>query len=155
MKSPSQDRNGWDTELGCTTSTQTLGVRSSSTISLHKKTRRQQFVLLVTLCLILTLSCTVLVIFLVLKDKNSDAGEKNCKTMQKGSVLKECTTEACLLVRAEVKKNLDESVDPCKNFFHYSCDGWINSNPIPASANRFSTLAHATSRISKPCTCFL
>lgn len=23
------------------------------------------------------------------------------------------------------------SVDPCDNFFRFSCDGWINSNPIP------------------------
>ena len=27
--------------------------------------------------------------------------------------------------------NIDKSVDPCVNFFAYSCGGWIKNNPIP------------------------
>src|SRR5579884_189606 len=27
---------------------------------------------------------------------------------------------------------MDKTVDPCVDFFHYSCGNWIRSNPIPA-----------------------
>src|SRR5271154_835847 len=27
--------------------------------------------------------------------------------------------------------SMDRAVDPCVDFFHYSCGGWIKKNPIP------------------------
>jgi endothelin-converting enzyme/putative endopeptidase len=27
---------------------------------------------------------------------------------------------------------IDKSVDPCENFYRYSCNGWLKSNPMPA-----------------------
>jgi len=27
--------------------------------------------------------------------------------------------------------SMDRSVDPCADFFTYSCGGWIKNNPIP------------------------
>lgn len=30
---------------------------------------------------------------------------------------------------------LDESVDPCDDFFKFSCGGWIAANPIPPHRN--------------------
>ncbi len=41
--------------------------------------------------------------------------------------------------------SMDRSVDPCTDFFHYSCGGWIKKNPIPpdeASWDVYSKLAH-------------
>ena len=26
---------------------------------------------------------------------------------------------------------IDKSVDPCENFYHYSCNGWFRRNPLP------------------------
>jgi len=39
---------------------------------------------------------------------------------------------------------VDKSVDPCENFYHYSCNGWFKRNPLPAdetSYGRFTELA--------------
>jgi putative endopeptidase len=38
---------------------------------------------------------------------------------------------------------IDESVDPCENFYRYSCNGWFNRNPLPpdqAAYGRFTEL---------------
>src|SRR3954452_6064176 len=38
---------------------------------------------------------------------------------------------------------VDKSVDPCENFYRYSCNGWFKRNPLPAdqtSYGRFTEL---------------
>ena len=40
-------------------------------------------------------------------------------------------------------KLMDTGVDPCVNFYQYSCGGWLKQNPIPAdesSYGRFNEL---------------
>src|SRR5574337_111051 len=32
---------------------------------------------------------------------------------------------------------LDKSVDPCADFFRYSCGGWMAANPIPSDQSRW------------------
>src|SRR4051812_36351160 len=34
-------------------------------------------------------------------------------------------------------KNMDTSVDPCTNFYLYSCGGWMKANPIPSDQTRW------------------
>ena len=33
---------------------------------------------------------------------------------------------------------MDRSVDPCVNFYLYSCGGWIKKNPIPPDQARWN-----------------
>lgn len=35
--------------------------------------------------------------------------------------------------------SMDRSVDPCVDFFAYSCGGWIKRNPIPADQSSWDT----------------
>ncbi|ORY44682.1 zincin [Rhizoclosmatium globosum] len=51
-----------------------------------------------------------------------------------------CTTKECVLESASILNALDTSVDPCEDFYTFSCGGWINSHPIPASASKESVM---------------
>src|SRR5271170_717604 len=35
--------------------------------------------------------------------------------------------------------SMDQTVDPCADFFQYSCGGWIKKNPIPADQSSWDT----------------
>ncbi|XP_028982567.1 endothelin-converting enzyme 2-like [Diachasma alloeum] len=58
-----------------------------------------------------------------------------------------CLTEECQEIAQMYAETMNETVDPCENFYKYSCDGWASKNPIPDYAvfwNRPSSmrLAH-------------
>eukprot|EP00094_Tigriopus_californicus_P009374 TCALIF_09039-PA protein Name:"Similar to ECE1 Endothelin-converting enzyme 1 (Bos taurus)" AED:0.18 eAED:0.18 QI:17/0/0/0.68/0.73/0.75/16/0/656 len=48
-----------------------------------------------------------------------------------------CTTEACVVAAADIIKSLDETADPCEDFFQFSCGGWVASNVIPDSKSKW------------------
>jgi len=32
---------------------------------------------------------------------------------------------------------IDKTVDPCDNFYRYSCNGWFKRNPLPADQTHY------------------
>lgn len=137
-------RTRGDTELGYTGSTQTLGVKSlGSTASLAKNGRRVRSGL-IFICVLLLLVCIALAAYLIVtavkQDGSTETDGKTCKKT-KTNQQNHCSSSSCLEVAGAIKQNLNESVDPCNDFFQYSCGTWIKDNPIPSSENRFSTFA--------------
>ncbi|XP_006017174.1 endothelin-converting enzyme 2 [Alligator sinensis] len=50
-----------------------------------------------------------------------------------------CLTEACIHVASKILEALDRETDPCKDFYQYSCGGWIKRNPLPDGRSKWST----------------
>ncbi len=40
--------------------------------------------------------------------------------------------------------SMDRTVDPCNDFYHYTCGGWIKKNPIPSDQARWDVYAKLT-----------
>ncbi|XP_041377327.1 neprilysin-1-like [Gigantopelta aegis] len=54
-----------------------------------------------------------------------------------------CTTDACVKEAASLLHAIDRSVDPCEDFYQYSCGGWMRTHTIPedkSELNRFGAL---------------
>lgn len=50
-----------------------------------------------------------------------------------------CLTQSCITVAAQIVEALDRTVDPCQDFYQFSCGGWIRRNPLPDGRSRWST----------------
>ena len=52
-----------------------------------------------------------------------------------------CQSPSCVQLAATLVSNMNKSVDPCDDFYEYTCGGWIQHNPIPDDKARYSTFS--------------
>lgn len=108
-----------------------------------QKTRSYLVVLLLIIVLLLV-CCIVLSIFLakeVNKSQHSSEAETPAPSVTPTGASQEayCYSPECLQLAAGFMKNMNESFDPCEDFFQHSCGSWIKDNPIPPSRNMLDT----------------
>ncbi|OWK63769.1 Phosphate-regulating neutral endopeptidase, partial [Lonchura striata] len=48
-----------------------------------------------------------------------------------------CLTAECIEAAAGILSKINQSVDPCENFYRFACDGWIYNNPIPEDMSNY------------------
>ncbi|XP_025083817.1 endothelin-converting enzyme 2-like isoform X2 [Pomacea canaliculata] len=59
-----------------------------------------------------------------------------------------CQTLDCVLSAEYITKNIDDRRDPCKDFYQFTCGGWIEQNPIFLPSDNYDKFvsAHITVR---------
>jgi hypothetical protein len=57
-----------------------------------------------------------------------------------------CDSPKCILLAASIYNSLNTKMDPCDDFYEYSCGGWIRNNLIPGGFPRWGTLSLITYR---------
>ncbi|KAL5532721.1 hypothetical protein ACEPAF_4495 [Sanghuangporus sanghuang] len=50
-----------------------------------------------------------------------------------------CTSPECVILSASIIQNLDESQDPCEDFYEFANGGWLSKNEIPPGKGSFGT----------------
>ncbi|KAM9333255.1 LOW QUALITY PROTEIN: phosphate-regulating neutral endopeptidase PHEX [Pholidichthys leucotaenia] len=56
---------------------------------------------------------------------------------QKSSQEEFCLTPECIEAGGSIINKMDRSVDPCQDFYTYSCGGWLKENPIPEDSSSY------------------
>lgn len=134
-------------ELHNSTSTQSLGLNSvaGESIVFSKKSRRV-VIFFSIVCFLLLSACVILSVLYARQVKQANQvngnGESAIPTTMPSTDV--CNTAECLKVAGEFMRNINSSVDPCDDFYHYACDGWIRDNPIAPSENEQATYIKTT-----------
>ena len=50
-----------------------------------------------------------------------------------------CLTDGCIQLSAQIAASLNQSVDPCENFYKFSCGNWIRNNAIEPGKHNAAT----------------
>ncbi|CAG8752077.1 18774_t:CDS:10, partial [Dentiscutata erythropus] len=48
-----------------------------------------------------------------------------------------CLTPDCVLIAGKIIEDMDQTADPCEDFFQYSCGGWLKKHIIPDDKGRY------------------
>ncbi|XP_041983759.1 endothelin-converting enzyme homolog isoform X2 [Aricia agestis] len=115
------------------------GVRSGGThiryhmgvsfIGWHSRTRLERALLVTTACLVVAVTVTVAVLLTVRAPPYIPVPP--CYQPEPKEHSDVCLTGSCIYTASEVIRALDESQDPCNDFYEFACGGWIKNNPIP------------------------
>ena len=60
-----------------------------------------------------------------------------------------CTTEECVKGSAYITNKMDPSVDPCVDFYSFSCGNWEKMTPFPPSKSKYGAFAQISDEITK------
>ncbi|XP_044763653.1 endothelin-converting enzyme homolog isoform X2 [Coccinella septempunctata] len=57
-----------------------------------------------------------------------------------------CLNKDCIKISNDILQAMDLSADPCEDFYAYSCNGWIQNNPIPDGKPQWGTFSKLDQR---------
>ncbi len=58
-----------------------------------------------------------------------------------------CLSDECKKVADYIKTSMDESAEPCDDFYTFACGGWKKRNDIPVSENEITAFTKLTKKI--------
>ena len=67
-------------------------------------------------------------------------GNANANATETSGEAEMCTTRACVRAAARILARLDPTVDPCNDFYTFSCGSFLETSTVPDDANALSTL---------------
>ncbi|KAH9503971.1 Membrane metallo-endopeptidase-like 1, partial [Bulinus truncatus] len=88
---------------------------------------------LAALAILLAIAVTADVILAVLLSQASHGtrNEKKAKDdCEKQPTSQICLTKECITVASRIRENMDPSVDPCDDFYQFSCGGWADQHVL-------------------------
>ncbi|XP_076320218.1 neprilysin-2-like [Tachypleus tridentatus] len=118
---------------------------------------RQRSPLERTLCSITTVSLIILFAMIVAlavvaydyQRNLADRLNKNQEGKDISTTEHVCTTPECVTTAATILKNIDHSVNPCEDFYHFACGGWIKEQVIPEDKSDLSVFSLLRDELKK------
>ena len=52
-----------------------------------------------------------------------------------------CMTKDCVTAASRIIKDMDASIDPCEDFYAFSCGGFIDNTNVPADKAQVGTMS--------------
>ena len=60
-----------------------------------------------------------------------------------------CVSKECITAAADLLENMDDSVDPCEDFYNFACGGFIENKVIPDDKSKFSSFTVLSDKLNE------
>ena len=60
-----------------------------------------------------------------------------------------CVSKECITAAADLLENMDETVDPCEDFYNFACGGFIENKVIPDDKSKFSSFTVLSDKLNE------
>jgi len=60
-----------------------------------------------------------------------------------------CMSKECITASAELLSNIDETVDPCEDFYNFACGGFIQNKVIPDDKSKYSAFTELSDKLNE------
>ena len=97
-------------------------------IYFSRRTRLERYLIVTILLLLFVMTVSFLTFFYRQHDKNN---KKQTEEI--------CLTPACIQVSASIYSGMNDSTNPCEDFYEYACGRWMKTNIIPKGHSSWST----------------
>ena len=84
--------------------------------------------------------------FVVMLDRESSKSESDTQI---------CLTPSCVEAAAFILENIDTDIDPCEDFYNFTCGKWAMKNNVPAGTLPIYTIADDRQLGIKPQTVYM
>ncbi|XP_060581149.1 neprilysin-1-like [Ruditapes philippinarum] len=107
---------------------------------LERRTKCEKILLFLLVILVIAVIILIIVVAVQKKDLD-DAKESKEMTTPKPDATKPdvCFTAECTKASAQLYESLDMSVDPCEDFYAYSCGTWRKKHALPEDKSFYGT----------------
>uniref|UniRef100_A0A224X8D3 Putative Neprilysin 1 n=1 Tax=Megacormus gertschi TaxID=1843536 RepID=A0A224X8D3_9SCOR len=111
----------------------------------ERRTKTEQT--LIVICSIFAILIVALIIVLIVIAIRQNAPVETNTELPSNVTNEECSSDVCSAAADNLKASINDSINPCEDFYSYVCSGWQRDNPIPANMDSYTTFGVLEERI--------